>query len=334
MKNTTALYCILFLIANLSACSSLELFGAAQEPAMPTLTLSILTAKTSAALPMKTDPPHDFGTEELEPQKCNRASPGNPLDLSIPDGTILRPGEFFSKTWRLFNDGTCPWSPDYSLVWFSGVSTGLVEVQQLSKEVLPGEGIDITMDMAAPQKTGIYQSNWKLRSADGELFGIGPDGSAPFWVRIQVFDIRTQLASPTQTVTPQPQVYNSGSKLLKLAEWVDLDRTVSTDEREADLSLSIGTGNKLQLEPKNGSKITLFGMKLPTQAECRSASLSAEPFSLDRIADGIYVCYRSQIGLTGYARIIKMDKGEKSINLEFVTWAAPQRLDSSAHVSA
>jgi hypothetical protein len=323
MKNFPPLFCILFLMANLSACNRSELFAAAEEPAMPTLALGGAMANTSAAVPIKTDLPHDFGTEESVPQKCNRASPGNPLDLSIPDGTILRPGEYFSKTWRLFNDGACPWSPDYALVWFSGASTGLVEVQQLSKEVLPGEGIDITLDMAAPQKTGLYQSNWKLRSADGELFGIGPDGSAPFWVRIQVFDIRTQLASPTQTVTPQPQVYNSGSKLLKLGEWVDLDRTVSTDEREADLSLSIGVGNKLQLEPKNGSKITLFSMKLPTEADCRSASLSAEPFSLDAIADGIYVCYRSQIGLTGYARIIKMDKGEKSINLEFVTWAAP-----------
>jgi hypothetical protein len=323
MKNTLSLYCVLILIANLSACNGLEMFGFDKPSPMPTQTLSLIIGEIPTIEPMKTELSEGSGLDDLSPQKCNRASPGQPLDLTIPDGTMLRPGEIFSKTWRLINDGACPWLADYSVIWFSGVSTAVNNNQLLGKEVLPGEYIDITVDMLAPQKPGLYQSNWKLRSSDGEIYGIGPDGSAPFWVRIKVFDARTQIITPSQTVTPGPLVYNSGNALIKVGERIDLDMSGSTDEREMDVTLSLGKGNKLQLEPKNGTRITLFGMKLPTENDCHFATLSMEPYVLDGESEDMYLCYRSQIGLTGYARIVKIDPGELSINLEYLTWAAP-----------
>jgi hypothetical protein len=43
---------------------------------------------------------------------------------------------------------------------------------------MPGQTVEITVDMVAPLKPGTYQGNWKLRNASNVLFGIGPNGSA------------------------------------------------------------------------------------------------------------------------------------------------------------
>src|SRR5215212_8372315 len=55
------------------------------------------------------------------------AAPSDPNCVSAsligenpPDGTILKPGEYFWKTWTLLNTGTCAWDTTYSLVYWSG----------------------------------------------------------------------------------------------------------------------------------------------------------------------------------------------------------------------
>src|SRR6185503_6426831 len=37
-----------------------------------------------------------------------------------PDGAILKPGEYFWKTWTLLNTGTCAWDSSYKLIYWSG----------------------------------------------------------------------------------------------------------------------------------------------------------------------------------------------------------------------
>lgn len=125
---------------------------------------------------------------------CDLASPGRPIDVTVPDDTVFHPGEYFSKTWRLVNAGTCPWEQSYSVLWFSGDKLGISHAAPLGQRVAPGKSIDITVDMLAPQQPGAYQSNWKLSNTRGDLFGIGSNGDAPFWVRIQV--------APADTATP------------------------------------------------------------------------------------------------------------------------------------
>jgi hypothetical protein len=31
-------------------------------------------------------------------------------DVNVPDGTVFQPGETFTKTWRLKNNGVCTWT--------------------------------------------------------------------------------------------------------------------------------------------------------------------------------------------------------------------------------
>ncbi|NLB70980.1 MAG: hypothetical protein GX797_03110 [Chloroflexi bacterium] len=128
---------------------------------------------------------------------CNRASPGEPFDITIPDDTKMFAGEEFTKTWRLVNTGSCKWTRLYKLVFYSQNPMGAFQQQFLSGEVLPGQAIDLSVDFTAPTQPGTYQSNWMLQDQDGNLFGIGFNADGPFYVRVQVTNDPTPTPEPT-----------------------------------------------------------------------------------------------------------------------------------------
>ncbi len=141
-----------------------------------------------------TIPPGETVTPTPTEAPCNQAA--FVADVTIPDGTLMMPGERFVKTWRLRNTGACAWTPDYSLVFDHGVLMGGPKETPLDETVHPGETVDLSVELYAPQEAGMYQGFWRLRSPAGGMFGVGPEG-APFWVSIVV-------VAPTATVTPTP----------------------------------------------------------------------------------------------------------------------------------
>ena len=52
--------------------------------------------------------------------------------------------------------------------------------------VLPNQTIDISVYMTAPEKSGKYQGNWKIRTPWGSQFGTGDNGENSVWVKIYV----------------------------------------------------------------------------------------------------------------------------------------------------
>ncbi len=132
-------------------------------------------------------------------------------DVTVRDNTKLDPDESFVKVWRLQNTGDCTWTPGYLLTFFGGNRLGAATTIPLSQEVQPDEVIDLAVDMKAPQEPGTYQGFWKLRSPDGDFFGIGPQGDQSFWVKIQVPSPPTSQASPTHTATPTPTPTPTGT---------------------------------------------------------------------------------------------------------------------------
>lgn len=131
---------------------------------------------------------------------CNKAGAGVPFDITIPDGTPMYAGQEFTKTWRLVNRGSCKWTRLYKLVFYSQNSMGAQYEQFLSGEVLPGQAIDLSVKFYAPIAPGSYQSNWMLQDPQGNLFGVGFNADAPFYVKIIV----TNDPTPTPTITPTP----------------------------------------------------------------------------------------------------------------------------------
>lgn len=109
-------------------------------------------------------------------------------DVTIPDGTVLEPGETFTKVWRLKNRGTCTWTADYMLVFTSGAQMGGTTALRLPGNVLPGQTVDISVTLTAPASDGPYTGFWMLRNPSGTLFGSGDKANAAFYVDIIVKD--------------------------------------------------------------------------------------------------------------------------------------------------
>lgn len=91
-------------------------------------------------------------------------------DLTIPDGTIVNPGERLDKRWAVRNSGSCDWGPEYRLV---RVDTGaLVGPEELA--LYPARAGQIAVwqvELTAPQEPGEYLASWQARAPDGALFG-------------------------------------------------------------------------------------------------------------------------------------------------------------------
>jgi hypothetical protein len=117
-------------------------------------------------------------------KRCDAA--GFVKDVTIADGSAISPGKSFTKTWRLQNTGTCSWTSSYALIFISGDGMGAPSVVGLPGNVNPGETVDLSVNLTAPNKKGHYRSYWKLRNASGVLFGIGSQADTAFWVDINV----------------------------------------------------------------------------------------------------------------------------------------------------
>lgn len=255
---------------------------------------------------------------------CNLVSPGQPIDVTIPDGTTLNPNEVFSKTWRLVNSGSCAWTRDYAVVWFSGEPMGNTNMQQfLLDEVRPGQSVDVTVDMTAPGQAGSYQSNWKLRDPKGNLFGLGPAGNSPFWVQIEVINTGT----PTPTVQPSGEptlaVYANGVVSLALNDGLDLDTGELNRPGEDDLHYGLTSQSQPQFMPENGAAFSVFGAHEPLESDCQNATLATGPLPLQDLKEAVYLCYRTSQGLPGFAHLLKPSATETLVTIDFVTWTGP-----------
>ena len=157
--------------------------GAAATPT-PTQPVAVPPSATSPAPTATTAPPTPKPTATPIPIPCNQAQ--FLADVSIPDDTILTPGEEFTKVWRLKNIGSCTWDEDYSLVFVSGDRMQASRSVPLEDRVRPGEKIDVFVDFVAPSQAGRYRSLWMLSNASGKNFGIGDEADQAFWAQIRV----------------------------------------------------------------------------------------------------------------------------------------------------
>ncbi len=254
---------------------------------------------------------------------CELARPGVPLDVTIPDDTRLNPGEAFTKVWRFVNNGSCTWTREYALVWFSGDELGVQNEQKFSQQVSPGESVDLTVDMVAPAAPGVYASYWMLRSDRGVLFGLGPNGDAPFWARIQVVAVSTATSTVTIAPSATPVVEASGTASLMPDQAIDLDSGQSGQADEDDLALELDAEQQYQLIPLNNARIGVSGTSRPGITDCSGTLVSTDPIRLSGQQNGTYLCYRTNHGLPGVLLLVKLPAQGAPLELEYITWAAP-----------
>lgn len=93
------------------------------------------------------------------------------VDVNIPDGTTMTPGQEFVKTWKVKNIGSCVWGAGYGLMYakytyqMSGVPQPLAGVVEIGQEV------EVSVSFKAPDKAGEYLSAWQMANAQGIPFG-------------------------------------------------------------------------------------------------------------------------------------------------------------------
>lgn len=118
-------------------------------------------------------------------------------DVTIPDNTVLDPGESFTKTWRLRNDGSCAWTTDYTVALVSGDALD-GEAVPLPNTVPVNQTVDVSVALKAPLEAGTYTGNWTIRNENGGSFG------DLFFVTIQVNVSATATAPASSTPEPSP----------------------------------------------------------------------------------------------------------------------------------
>jgi len=306
---------------NRTAVYQVTLDAPADPSPLPTQTLQPPATATIIPTFDRTRAPINTPTPQTP---CNKAAAGHPIDVTIPDGTVMNPGESFSKTWRLENTGSCTWTRQYAVTFFSGNSLDAFQTNTLAEPVEPGEQIDVTVDMEAPMDPGVYQSNWMLTNEEGVLFGIGPNGDAPFWVKIEVVPQITESPQPTPSVTPTPVIYLSGEAFLADSDQLDLDSgTLNPDDMTtADFVYQTGEDPAHILLTMNGTEWVLYGDDEPTYGECTLAEKSGVALSFNAIPEENYVCYRTSDALIGRFLIVGIEEDE-TLLVRFLTWSAP-----------
>jgi hypothetical protein len=106
-------------------------------------------------------------------------------DITIPDGTVMKPWQKFQKVWKVKNTGTCTWDQGFSFNPVEGPPSMATHLspyyfQTKSNFVAAGESVDIAINMYAPGDPGQYVAHWHMYDDNGKPFG------SDFTVVIQV----------------------------------------------------------------------------------------------------------------------------------------------------
>jgi hypothetical protein len=124
-------------------------------------------------------------------------------NVNVPNNTVFKGGEAFTKTWKLTNGGSAAWTTDFKVVFVSGESMNTSPVA-LDRMVLPGQTIQVSVNLTAPAQAGSHQANFMLLTDRGEKFGLGSNCDGPFWVLIQTKDL---FAVSSAVVKASPASY-------------------------------------------------------------------------------------------------------------------------------
>lgn len=138
---------------------------------LPTETATSLPTETPAVLPTI-----DPTLAALTPDALCDDYDFDPatIDVTIPDGTPMTPGQDFVKTWKIKNTGICTWDTSYKAIFsYSNPPNQQMSAQPipLAALVAPGQEVDVSVQFTAPTTPGEYLGVWQMVNAKGIPFG-------------------------------------------------------------------------------------------------------------------------------------------------------------------
>jgi hypothetical protein len=153
-----------------------------------------------------TEAPKTTGTPEPE-ETVTRSLPQSTIDISectlgaryeadvtVPDNTRIEGGTDFTKTWRIKNVGTCPWTAGYHLAFVGGHQMDGPESVSVP-ETSPGESAEISVELSSPREQGVHKGQWQMCATGQRCFGDE--------VFVQIVSTGLPTSTPFPTATPQ-----------------------------------------------------------------------------------------------------------------------------------
>ncbi len=146
-------------------------------------------------------------TTSGSPSACTDAA-AFVADVTIPDYSHFDVHATFTKTWRVQNTGTCPWTTAYTAVYSSGTQLGSPLSIPLSSTA-PGATSDISANMAAPSADGTYKIFYELHNAAGQAIPINEGNT--IWAIITVGKVVVYV-TPTPVPGSTSSTVSTGSR--------------------------------------------------------------------------------------------------------------------------
>jgi hypothetical protein len=315
---------LLLILLTLSACNMPTASGngteeiSAQEAAMTSAAQTVAvqhTANAQGASPTDenaTEEPGDTESPDATPTSteipCDLA--GFVKDVTIIDGTEMTPGETFTKTWQVRNEGSCTWTSSYELVFDEGdIMEGTSPQQLTSKSILPGDTLDVSIELTAPDDTGTYRGVWHIRNPQGDIFT-----RSGIWVEIVV-------------VPAPPSVHSSHASF-------DIAETAQADLDEGDSPPAGGGGDftftangTKTIQAENGATILLIDLNEPSYTDCKTVALASDNIEVNDSLVNQWICYRTDQGRVGKFKVVSLTPGDpnvaQTLEISYTTWAIP-----------
>ena len=140
--------------------------------ALPTVSFNSTATTPLAGFTPLASPVAPAATTSLGDSCNNNVFEG---DVTIPDGSVLEPGQDFVKIWAVRNTGNCTWDEGYALVYIGGSTPNLdpvnIEFTRGADFIAPGESADLDVKLTTPCIPGKYEGHWRMRSDTGFYFG-------------------------------------------------------------------------------------------------------------------------------------------------------------------
>ncbi|MDB5058182.1 MAG: hypothetical protein JWO59_1654, partial [Chloroflexi bacterium] len=114
-------------------------------------------------------------------------------DLTVPDGTVVQPGQTFTKSWLLNNSGAVAWTKGFRWTPVSGAALGSPSGVQVDATP-PLADVSVSAKLTAPSTPGTYREYWQMVGPDRQAFGVRA------WVNVVVAGAG-HTSSPQTTAT-------------------------------------------------------------------------------------------------------------------------------------
>jgi hypothetical protein len=189
-------------------------------------------------------------------------------DVTIGEGESVAPRTKFVKTWRIKNSGAKRWPFGCHLKLVNGYNLGQDRLSVTVSALMPDEQSDVSIELQSPETPGIYQSQYKLFTANNSPFG------DPIWLLLNVEEGGvlgiTQQLNSVNMFNPNAVNYSLGAPRAPASSNNSIFALSSSQSPPANLNNSNSNNNN-----SANFNFNVFNSQAATASSSSSTSISS-----------------------------------------------------------